>query len=137
MRAQLRSQQMRFEKMKKEWSAANDEVSRLTRLLEEADGAAMQLELENSAAKDCERRVIDQEHTIVALNMECRELKMQVMNLTRQLEMAVADLETEAKQTERFTACFLDLSHRLEDHTDGDVQVLNLESLLGPGEGLR
>jgi chromosome segregation ATPase len=137
LRAQLRSQQMRFEKMKREWSGANDEVERLTRLLEEADGAAMQLELENGAAKTNERKVVEQEQTILALNADCRELQMQVMNLTKQLELAVADLETEAKQTERFTACFLDLSHKLEDHTDGDVQILNLESLLGPGEGIR
>jgi len=139
MRAQLRSQHMRFEKMKVEWSAANDEVERLACLLEEADGAAMQLEVENSAAKANEARAIEQEQVILSLNVECSDLRMQVMNLTKQLELAVADLETEAKQTERFTTCFLDLSHRLEDQPEGadSLQILNLSSLLGPGRGER
>ena len=135
MRTQIRSLQIRFEKARSECNKAEAESKRLHVLLQEADNAAMQLELEASRTTELDRKNSENESTIALLSAECKELKLQVMYLTKQLELAVADLETEAKQTEHFTNCFLNLSTRLQDRTDLDqIQEQNYNSICGPQE---
>jgi chromosome segregation ATPase len=124
LRAQLRSLQIRFEKTKKELDKNLGENERLKVFLQEADNAALQLELEVGKATQNEKTVDEQEETIQLLAKEVKELKGQVLHLTKQLELAVEDLEVEAAQTERFTNCFMDLSERIGDReTDDNDQI--------------
>jgi hypothetical protein len=99
-------------------------------LLQQADQAAMQLEIEVSKATQNEQTISEQQKAISMLTAESKDLRVQIVYLTKQLELAVADLEVEAKQTEHFTKSFLDLSRRLQDREDnnGQIQVLNVVS---------
>jgi hypothetical protein len=58
-----------------------------------------------------------QEQTISVITAEIKELKMQIACLTHELELAVGDLEVEARQTQRFTKSFLDLSRRFSSQS--------------------
>ncbi len=51
------------------------------------------------------------------LTAEIKELKMQITCPTHELELAVGDLEVEARQTQRFTKSFLDLSRRFSSQS--------------------
>jgi chromosome segregation ATPase len=129
-KAQIRSLQIRCEKAKDEYSEAQAENMRLKMLLQQADQAAMQLEIEVSKATQNEQTISEQQKAISMLTAESKDLRVQIVYLTKQLELAVADLEVEAKQTEHFTKSFLDLSRRLQDREDnnGQIQVLNVVS---------
>lgn len=129
-KAQIRSLQIRCEKAKDEYSEAQAENMRLKMLLQQADQAGMQLEIEVSRATQNEQTISEQQKAISMLTAESKDLRVQIVYLTKQLELAVADLEVEAKQTEHFTKSFLDLSRRLQDREDnnGQIQVLNVVS---------
>ena len=118
MQTNIKSLHLQIQNMQEHLGTALSDKDRLQMLLQEADTAALQLQLDVNRAADAEAKIITQDKTIKDLSAECNELKMQVMFLTRQLELAVADLETEAKQTEQFTNSFLNLSQSLQPRCD-------------------
>ena len=65
-----------------------------------------------------EQEAREQQQTISVLTEEIKELKMQIACLTHELELAVGDLEVEARQTQRFTKSFLDLSRRFSSQSN-------------------
>lgn len=75
----------------------------------EAELAAMEVKASACAQKDTEHM-----STITELNAESDTLRQQVAMLSKQLELATIDLEAEANATSKFTACFFDISNRLQ-----------------------
>jgi chromosome segregation ATPase len=115
LRALTNSLQIRLEKASDDLAEAKAENKRLMSLIQEADHAGFELERQAILLTESQQKVRNQEDRIAQLLAEIKELKTQVKYLTKQLEMAVEDLETEARQTERFTNTFIDWSQRFND----------------------
>ena len=79
---------------------------------------ATQLQQHITRAAHREQEAREQQQTISVLTAEIKELKMQIACLTNELELAVGDLEVEARQTQRFTKSFLDLSRRFSSQSN-------------------
>eukprot|EP00961_Rhodomonas_salina_P183915 2482848-Rhodomonas_salina.2 len=105
-----------LQRCKVQLAAQSERLLALQRTADELPELRAELKAERVKVTTVVQREAEQETTITELRGETDVLRQQVVALTKQLEVAVTELESEALATNRFTRCFLDISNRIE-HT--------------------